>query len=289
MHVLVHQKKTVTVPNLIGKSIHDALDLLAPLNLSLQKVNEQYDKKFPAGTIIQQNPSPGLTVREGKTISIVLSRGGEIVFVPNLVGESLRSAELLLRRNNLVLGEIAHVYSFTLEKGKVVAQDPGPDAVVAKGNLVNLSLSLGTPPPGTILMPNFLNKNVSEAALWAQEKGLIIKEIEEDPNSPLERGTIIKQIPPPDLVVNPGNELKFTVSGKIKETLKKLYWLHYEIPQGVEEKNIRILLEDSSGERMVYEKLHLPGTKIDLPLSIQDKGKIKIFSNNILVEERILE
>ncbi len=289
MHILVHQKKTVTVPNLIGKPMEEALDLLANLNLGLQKVGERYEKRFSPGTIIQQRPSPGLTVREGKIIRVALSRGGEIIFIPDLTNQSLRSAEVILRRSNLALGEIDQSYSLTVEKGKIIRQKPLVGTAVARDSLVNLVLSLGLPPAGIVLMPDFVNKNISEAELWMQERNLKIKQIEEDTNSTLPKGTILKQIPSADTVVSKESEIKLVVSGRIKETFKKLYWLHYEIPQADEEKNIRIFLEDSAGERIVYEKAHLPGTKIDLPLAVEDKGKIKIFANEILVEERILE
>lgn len=289
MHTLVHQKKTVTAPNLIGKPIEEAVDLLANLNLGLQKVGERYEKRFSPGTIIQQRPSPGLTVREGKIIRVTLSRGGEIIFVPDLTNQSLRSAEVILRRSNLALGEIAQSYSLTAEKGKIIRQKPLAGTAVARDSLVNLVLSLGLPLPGIVLMPDFVNKNISEAELWTQEHNLKIKQVEEDMNSTLPKGTILKQMPSADTVVNKESEIKFVVSGRIKEISKKLYWLHYEIPQADEKKNIRIFLEDSAGERVVYEKTHLPGTKIDLPLAIEDKGKIKIFANEILVEERILE
>lgn len=289
VRTIVHQKKVVTLPNIVGKPIEEALDLLSSLNLGMQKINERYDKKFSPGTIIQQIPSPGMTVREGKNIRVVLSRGGEILFVPNLIGQSLRSAEVVLRRTGLALGEIAQSYSLNIEKGKIIRQTPLVGAAVSKDSLVNLVLSLGSPPPGMVLMPDFISKDISEAEQWAEQNGLKIKQVEEDINSTLSKGTILKQSPALDTVVSKGSEIKFLVSGEMKETLKKLYWLHYEIPQAGEEKKIRVLLEDSSGERMIYEKTHSPGTKIDLPLATQDKTKIKIFSDDIIVEERLLE
>lgn len=288
IEIVVHQKKTVTVPNLISRPIEEAVELLRPLNLGLQKISDRYDRRFAPGTIIQQLPSPGLTVREGKNIRVILSRGGEIIFVPDLSGQSLRSAEVTLRRVGLALGEISQSYSLTVEKGKIIRQLPPAGTAVSKESLVNLVFSLGTPPAGLLLMPDFLNKDVSEALRWTEENNLKIKQ-EEDISSTLPKGTILKQIPSPDTVISKGSEIKFVVSGQIKEVLKKLYWLHYEVSQADEEKNIRIFLEDNVGERMIYEKKHSPGTKVDLPLALQGKAKLKIFSNEILVEERLLE
>jgi len=285
---IIHQKKIVTVPNLVGKPIEEALELLAPLNSGLQKINERYDKKFAPGTVIQQFPSAGLTVREGKNIRVILSRGGEIIFIPNLSNQSLPRAEIALRRVGLGLGEVSQSYSLTIEKGKIIRQTPPAGSAVGKESLVNLVLSLGNPPAGMLLMPDFVNKDISEVERWAEENNLKIRE-EEDLNSTLPKGTILKQAPSPDTVITKGSEIKFVVSGQIKEVLKKLYWLHYEISQADEEKNVRIFLEDEAGERMIYEKKHSPGTKIDLPLAVQGVAKIKIFSEDVLVEERLLE
>lgn len=288
MQVIVHRRKLVTVPSLVGKPIEEALEILAPGNLGLRKISERYEKKSAPGTVIQQFPSAGLTVREGKNIRVVLSRGGEIIFIPDLRNQSLRQAEVILRRVGLAVGEISQNYSLTVEKGKIIRQIPSPNTAVSKESLVNLVLSLSGPPAGMCLIPDFSNKNISEVLTWAEENDLRIKE-EEDLSSPLPKGTVIKQSLAVDTVVSKGSEIKFVVSGGVREDLKKLYWLHYEVSQGDEEKNIRIFLEDNTGERKIYEKKHLPGTKVDLPLSVQGTAKIKIFSNDVLVEERSLE
>ncbi len=61
----IHNRKVVLVPDLSSKAVNDALNLLAPLGLGLEKEGEQFDKRFPAGAIVHQTPAAGMPVREG--------------------------------------------------------------------------------------------------------------------------------------------------------------------------------------------------------------------------------
>src|SRR5271165_3922863 len=72
----IHSRKVVLVPDLSSKAVNDALNLLAPLGLGLEKEGEQYDKRFPAGAIVQQTPAAGMSVREGRIIRVTVSQGG---------------------------------------------------------------------------------------------------------------------------------------------------------------------------------------------------------------------
>src|SRR4051812_5009014 len=62
---VIHSRPVVMVPDLNSKSISDALTLLSQAHLGLIKEGEQFDKRYPARTIIRQNPAAGTMVREG--------------------------------------------------------------------------------------------------------------------------------------------------------------------------------------------------------------------------------
>src|SRR5690349_21103071 len=82
----IHSRKVVVVPDLSSKAVNDALNVLAPLGLGLEKEGEQFDKRFPPGAIVRQTPAAGMPVREGRIIRVTVSQGGETLFVPNDVG-----------------------------------------------------------------------------------------------------------------------------------------------------------------------------------------------------------
>src|SRR5262245_42845472 len=78
----VHNRKVQIVPDLKGKPISAALDLVSPLNLALRKDSVEFNNAVPIGTVLRQIPPAGTKVREGKIVRLVISQGGETVFAP---------------------------------------------------------------------------------------------------------------------------------------------------------------------------------------------------------------
>jgi eukaryotic-like serine/threonine-protein kinase len=290
MEGLIHNRRERMVPDLRNKSVDAALDLVSPLNLALKKDGEEFHDSVPIGSIVRQLPLPGTTVREGKIIRVVVSQGGETVFVPTISGLPLRNAEMLLRQRNLGLGEVSESYSVRMEKGRVLNQDPPAEQPVEKSALVNVVVSAGRPPAGVVLMPDFRQKNVAEAQAWAKGLGLDLKESVETA-SLFPKGAILSQEPPPDTVVTDKSGLKVLVSGRPDTGSEAVATrsLHYEVSQGSSDSLVRIVIVDPYGEREVFNEVRPPGSKIDL--AIPDTGKAaraRIFVNGILIEEREL-
>ncbi|MDE2291621.1 MAG: PASTA domain-containing protein [Elusimicrobia bacterium] len=289
MEGIVHSRKVESVPQLVGKSISGALDTLAPLNLSLLKDGSEFNSQVPIGSILRQLPPAGTKVREGKTIRVVVSQGGETVFAPSLTGLPLRNAEMLLRESQLTLGEVTDSYSLRLDKGLVMSQDPASESSVERNALVNVVVSAGPPPAEVTLMPDFSRKNLAEASKWASEKGVPIA-VDKDANSLFPYGTILAQDPAPDAVVNDETKVKLTISARPSDAkdMAQMTDLQYQVPQGSAESLVRIVLTDEHGERELFNGLRAPGTKIDLAVPKAGHARAKIYLNGILVEERDL-
>ena len=289
MEGIIHYRREVVAPDLTGKPVSAALDLLSPLNLALRKEGEEFNDSVPIGSILRQIPPAGTTVREGKAVRIVVSQGGETIFVPNVVGLPVRNAEMLLRQRQLQLGEVSESYSLRTDKGMVLSQDPKGESSVDKNALVNVVVSAGKPPPGIILMPDFRQKNLSEAQPWASGLALTLK-VSTDATSLFPNGSILTQDPAPDAVVTTGSKIELTVSGRPKtfSGASQMKSLHYELPQGSSESLVRIVVIDPYGEREIFNGLRAPGSKIDLAIPDTGTSRVRIFVNAILVEEREL-
>jgi serine/threonine-protein kinase len=145
MSTLVHTKKDVVLPNVVGKNLNDALEELSRKGLGLKKDGEEFNKNIPTGVILRQNPSAGMIIKEGKLIKVTISQGGEIVCVPNLVGETIRSADIVLRHSTLIMGEISREFSYTINKDIVISQDVAAGSKVDKDFVVNVVASNGPP------------------------------------------------------------------------------------------------------------------------------------------------
>ena len=139
----IHSRKVVLVPDLSSKSVNEALNMISPVGLGLQE-GEQFDKNFPAGTIVRQTPAPGMAVREGRIIRVTLSQGGEL-FRAKPRGAAASNTQTSLQNLGLSVGEIEHRPSLKFEKDQVVTTDPPAGAIIVKNGLVNLVLSDGPP------------------------------------------------------------------------------------------------------------------------------------------------
>ena len=287
MGLVVHQKKEVMIPDLTGKTVGQALQILSDQKLYIKKVGEQYNENIPDGSIIFQEPLPGSVVKEGKVIKIIVSSGGQVIFVPHLVGRSLREAKILLRQAGLVLGEETGAYAEEIKRDFVMAQDPSPEEIVARGSMINLVVSLGPAREAEVpLMVSLLGQNIRSARKILRDMNLPLGEIKETVNDNVPEGTILKQEPHPDEIIEENTVVKITIAKKSEvHKIIREATIYYEVSQGVLDKDVLIVVVDGQGEREVYHKMHSPGTKISLPVQVLGKSKARIFVNSILVRE----
>src|SRR5439155_11339696 len=94
--------REVQVPDLRNRTAAEATALLANDGLVLNVDDRpRLDPKIPSGRIAIQEPSPGATTRRQRSIHVWLSQGSRITTIPQLTGETERSAELRLREDGL--------------------------------------------------------------------------------------------------------------------------------------------------------------------------------------------
>ncbi|OGR62380.1 MAG: hypothetical protein A2X31_01565 [Elusimicrobia bacterium GWB2_63_22] len=286
METVIHNRKEVIAPDIVGKPSSSALQTLSEMNLAMKIEGYEFNESVPIGTVLRQVPGAGSTVREGKIVRVVFSQGGESVFIPNLIGLPLRNAELLLRQRQLMLGEKSESYSLKAEKGTVLSQDPRPELSVSKNEMVHVVVSAGLPPAGIVMLPDFRQKKSDEAQQWASQYNVPLV-LNEDASSLFPGGTIIDQHPLPDVVVSAGAKVTLTVSSrKGSASSEKEFRVHYEVSQSGSQRHIRVVALGKSGDREIFNGLRDPGSKIDLSVPYGGAEKVRIFVNGILVEER---
>ena len=290
----IHYQKDVIVPDLTGKPLVEALDILSSFNLGLKKDGAEQSENVPAGTVLRQMPSAGTLVRENKIIRIVISQGNENIFVPELIGQSLRSAEITLRSTFLSLGEISLQPSLKYGKDTVITQEPPAKAIVARSSLIHLTVSDGPPKDGTILMPDFAGKTKDEAENWSKDSGIKL-EFTEDQASPLPAGNVSQQDIQADSVLQPGSTVKISFSSNKSGAVPakqgqnaKSACFHFEVPQSDSPRKFAFVLVDSFGSREIWRGELQPGSKNDLPLppKVGVPARVRIFVDGILTEER---
>jgi len=129
-------RKPIDVPRLAGHSAQDAVTALTKLHLTV-KQTRQFSGSVPEGNVISQTPDHGTRYR-GDTVTLVVSKGPQMVTVPGVRGQGVDSATGTLEGVGLhVRVEHAQLY---VGAGLVVAQSPGGDEVVPKGTTVVLTI-----------------------------------------------------------------------------------------------------------------------------------------------------
>jgi serine/threonine-protein kinase len=170
MPSLTRQGEEVRVPDLTGKSEREAERALAGEDLRLSKLSEQFSADVPRGYITRQEPEPGMVVKRGRRISVVVSLGTQGTAVPILDGESVRRAEIMLEGSGLRRGKIARVYTDEAPRDMVVATDPPGETVVEQESAVDLLVSMGSLPRRYIL-PDLTGRDLATVTRELRDEG----------------------------------------------------------------------------------------------------------------------
>ena len=288
MSSFVRETGEVLVPDLQGKTLIDSLEALSQAKLAMIKEDAEYNQDVPSGVVIRQFPPAGTNVKEGKTIRITVSMGGEIVYVPNLTGETIRSATILLRASGLVLGELTKKASVKYEEGVVLQQDPVAGSTVEKETTVNVIVSNGAPTNGDVLMFDWIGKSGEEAKQWAMDNGYEVSVIEQQTKL-ADPGFIFNQAPMPDEKLTANTKVTFYIGDSKSVFEQKEQVVTYTLPETGDSKRVRLILVDDRGEKDIFNGVRKPGSVISIPVKTQGKASVKVFINNVSIETMELE
>ena len=135
----------VELPDIVGMSREEAQQTVEDLNLVFEVSKEEYNKDVPEGYVISQDPTyiADYNVKEGSTISVVISLGQEKTIVPKVVGMTREEAIEALEEANLK-AEIVEETSRTVEEGYVISQEVEADSEAYAGDTIKIHISKGT-------------------------------------------------------------------------------------------------------------------------------------------------
>ncbi len=179
MRLAIHGRE-VKIPNLAGLTLAEASKLTRSNGLRLTLENRFYSPSTPPGRILAQYPAPGVTVRREWAVRVTQSLGPQQVAIPDLLGQSERTATINIRRLGLELGVAAHIAAAG-DPGVVIAQTPNPNAAGVDRPRVSLLLSEPTEEesPEAFVMPSLTGLTLAGAAARAAASGLHIVSAED--------------------------------------------------------------------------------------------------------------
>ncbi|MDQ0860172.1 Stk1 family PASTA domain-containing Ser/Thr kinase [Bacillus sp. V2I10] len=138
-------KEKVELDDYVNRDINRVRDLLERKGFTNIKVEEEFNETA-AGTILEQDPEPGVEVIPGEDeLVLTVSKGPEEFELQDLTGYSEEALNAYIEENNLELVR-KDVYSDTVSKGEVISQSPAPSEKVLPGDTLEATISLGPEP-----------------------------------------------------------------------------------------------------------------------------------------------
>lgn len=126
----------ITIPQVVGKTADDAKELAETFELKLTSKNE-FSDDIPKGQIISQKPTQGSAGHRGDSLSIVVSKGPELVKVPDVTGKTIEEAKSTLTGLGFKVKENLYFDGFF---GMVRFQDIKAGEEVPKGTTISLTV-----------------------------------------------------------------------------------------------------------------------------------------------------
>lgn len=134
--------QTANVPSLTGMSQEDATNELKQLGFNVNVAYGNSDT-IASGKVMDQNPASNTSLEIGQTVTITISKGADVVTVPDLTGKSRSDAESTLTSAGLTLGTVNQDTSDTVASGNVISQSVAAGKSVKRGSSVDITVSTG--------------------------------------------------------------------------------------------------------------------------------------------------
>lgn len=204
------EAKTTTIPNVVGMSEADAEKALQDKNLVVKKGDPVYSDNVEQGEVVSVSPSEGAEVKEGTTVTLVISKGNQPATVPKLTGKSQSDAEAALSQAGLS-GNATEDYSDTVEEGVIISQDTDAGKEVSKGTTIGYVVSKG-PKMTVVTVPDLSYKDKNTAEKLLKQAGLTPEYIGEDYSDEYPKGQVFYQSVGSGTQVEKGTTVQYMVS-----------------------------------------------------------------------------
>lgn len=290
--------KNVYIPNLVGKTQAEVEQALEGTKLTYEVAGEEYSSEVEAGRVISQDPTykNNFTIKENTKISLVMSKGIEVVTVPKVAGDTYEDAEKKLVDAKLKVERVEET-SQKIEEGIVIRQDPTENTSLNAGDTVKVYVSIGTGIK-QVAVPSLVNKTEEVASKELTDAGLKVEIVYEEDTTKT-NGIVLKQSIDVGKVIDEGTTVVLTVNQIIETKSANIYVNVKSLTGGyteninaeVSDKDKKVELRVTSGEDTIFkEEVDKNSTKVS---TRQATGKgtvtVKVFIDEVKVAEKQID
>jgi serine/threonine-protein kinase len=274
------------VPDIEGKSLSEARNMASEVGLSLLENEERvFSEELAENYIVNQQPRPGERIKQSRSINITVSKGPQLIKIPDFIGSSLRKALIELDNLSLKSGDIQYIFRLSEEPGTVINQIPAAGAEVEKNSEVTLFVSRGERNI-SVRMPDLTGLEQAEAVNLIREKGLNVGQISVESSNRFIDGQVISQSVKAGEYLPRGIAVDFVISrGSTNSSAEDFHSNRISINvTGSERREVRIVIEDDNGEEQVYQAVHEPGDNIVRDIQSQGETELRIYFDDQLIK-----
>lgn len=134
----VSKGQPVEVPDVTGESVEDATSELREAGLKVEVSSEQVTSEFDRGEVAEQSPAPDTRAAEGDTVTLTVSKGPEMVEVPDVVGDNVDDARAELEGAGFKVEEDRGLLGLFGDKVKKQSVKGGKEA--PKGSTITIQI-----------------------------------------------------------------------------------------------------------------------------------------------------
>lgn len=213
----------IVLPNFVGKIYASDIEGNSEYaDLTFEITYGNVPSKQP-GEVLRQTPAAGMTVKKGKTVSLIVNGEAEQVVVEDVKGYKQQDAYDALKALNLS-PKIQAVADDDTAVGYVVKTDPAAGSTVSTGTTVTIYVSSG-PSTESAVIPNIVGYQYSAAKEELEAAGFVVT-AEYDDESDKDENTVLSVSPNEGEKAKKGSVVTVTVSSG-KGAQKDVY---YDIP-----------------------------------------------------------
>lgn len=195
----------ILTPNLVGLSLEEASKILEDFGLVMVNISKEYSSAFEENLIIDQKPKFNEEIEPGGSVNIIVSKGEETIFIPNIIGLDFISASDYLKSLGLiVISSKAPLTDIINEPGIVMEVIPSPGTEVGVNSVVKLVISTNEP---LVLIPDLIQFDLGQAKNILDQKGINYEISYINTDYSVQEGTVLGQNPEAGTYISPGSSI----------------------------------------------------------------------------------
>jgi serine/threonine-protein kinase len=176
--IFIKYGKITRVPDLKDTTVESALDILSSMDLKGVVFDSVFSDEIKRGKVVYTIPKQGKEIRFGRTVKLIISKGGERVPFVDVKGLNINDARRKLQEAGFFNIIIMYVpVSDKKDAKENIVLSVIPDSVKELEKSEKITLFVSKKQKDVFLMPNIIDMTLEEAMRILSKYGLKISEV----------------------------------------------------------------------------------------------------------------